>query len=610
MALLFCAIQPVFAEDSIETLGFIEPSTIVSTSRVPRPISQTAENIMVITADDIARLNAHTLDEVLQTASGIQLFQLRTPGSTALFTLNGSLSNNVMVLIDGVPQNLLGADFNAAELGMIPVQRIERIEIIKGAASVAWGPALGGAVNIITRDPETDKKLKGIASISYGESSTSDLRGGMSGTSDRFGYYFDGGKFHSNGLLPDNQTTLDHVFGKLTYRLPGKGRVTFGVDYREGDREQGKGDKAHGLGDTLLTAGSQYKSAYLNLDYPLYDQLHLELFSSAGQKEIWLKYTMPGPLLIIDGLNQTDSKQASAKLTWSNNSTNLVAGFEFLRDDISVSEPKTGLSYLNFKRDLKRYGAYVNGSYSVGPVTLLPGIRSDQISSNEQVTSYNFGATWQLSENTLLRAYAAKGYSLPTPSFFQDSQQNIWTVQTGIESKAIPYLWLKGTIFYSNTWNIQTYVVPPDFPASPVTTVKTEEIRKGFEIEGRSNPWHDLTLAAGYMHSDVLDRNTETRITLVPIATTKLSLQYSNHQSGLNALLAGSYVNWPSGAGNDVHDRQIYWDLHLSQKLPEHGGVTPELFFSWHNLFDNAQYLDDFRTNAPRWFEGGLRVSF
>ena len=107
LAFLLKGFEPAFAEDnSLETLGFIDPSreSVVTTSRFPRPISQIAENISIITAADIARLNAHTLAEVLQTVPGIQIEQIQTPGSAAWFSINGALGTHVQVLIDGTSQ--------------------------------------------------------------------------------------------------------------------------------------------------------------------------------------------------------------------------------------------------------------------------------------------------------------------------------------------------------------------------------------------------------------------------------------------------------------------------------------------------------------------------
>lgn len=577
--------------------------------RSPRPTSKIAENVTVVTAADIARLNAHTLDEVLQTVSGIQLFQVQTPGNTSFFTLNGSVSRQIMVLIDGVPQNLLGAD-ESAELGMIPVQRIERVEIIKGAASVVWGSALGGVINVITRDPEPDAGLAGGASLSYGERGTSDHGGWVSGTTKGLGYYLDGGSYHSDGLLPANRVDIDHVIGKITYNLPGKGQLAFGADLRDGQRSLGYGDRAIGLGDTLIKASSRYESAYLRFEYPLDDRLNLEIFTSAGHKHIRQQWEyLPASFLLFDAQNQTDSEQVSARLTWGDRKTNLTTGVEYLHDDIRVIEPKNGYPFMNFSRNLERYGAYLDGSLSFGSLTLIPGIRFDHIGINEEVTSYHLGATWVLTEQTLLRAYAARGYGLPLPGS-KDSLQNIRTVQTGIESTAIPYLWLKGTLFYSNTWNIQSFIVPPDYPVSTYSIFTTEEIRRGFEVEGRTVTWHDLSLAAGFSYSDVRDKDSDARVKYVPLSSTKLSVQYSNIDSGLKATLIGTHVNWPTATGNSVHDKQMLWDLHLSQKLPAYGVVIPELFFSGRNLFDSAQYIDDFRKNTPRWLEGGVRFRF
>jgi len=90
-----------------QTIGiFSEETPALASSPIPRPISKIAENVTVITADDILRLNAHTLAEALQTVPGIQLdFNPRTPSTFTFFNIQGALNSTVLVLIDGIRQN-------------------------------------------------------------------------------------------------------------------------------------------------------------------------------------------------------------------------------------------------------------------------------------------------------------------------------------------------------------------------------------------------------------------------------------------------------------------------------------------------------------------------
>ena len=148
------------AGDDLQPMGFDTGVPIASTPRSPRPTSKIAENVTVITAREIAFLNAHTLAELLQTVPGIQLDKTgRTPGMFEFVTIQGANSQHLLVVVDGISQNEAGE--NMADLGAIPLQQIERVEIIKGGASAAWGQALGGVVDIITKSPNSDKPFSG-----------------------------------------------------------------------------------------------------------------------------------------------------------------------------------------------------------------------------------------------------------------------------------------------------------------------------------------------------------------------------------------------------------------------------------------------------------------
>ncbi|WP_239027973.1 TonB-dependent receptor [Geomonas subterranea] len=143
VALSLLTVAPAWSDDDLSSVQLFNggETELVSASRSPRPASQTAENITVITAEEIAALNAHTLPDILYAVTGIQLEINGTPGTNTNIEIQGSDFDHVLVLIDNVPINSLADNF--PDPGSIPAQIIERIEIVKGAASSSWGSALG-----------------------------------------------------------------------------------------------------------------------------------------------------------------------------------------------------------------------------------------------------------------------------------------------------------------------------------------------------------------------------------------------------------------------------------------------------------------------------------
>jgi vitamin B12 transporter len=574
-----------------------------STSRFPRPISKIAENVTVIGADDIARLNAHTLADVLQTVPGIQLDQMQTPGSAVFFSVLGARSRHVLVQIDGVPQNFLGAD-NLAEIGNIPVQMIERVEVVKGAASAAWGSALGGVINVITKSPARDRKIGGLASASAGERGTGDLRAELSGTVERFGYYLTGGTLRSDGLVPGNPTELNHGFGKFTLDLPNQGKLTLGIDFSNSDL---------GLEHTVVydhhdTGSFGFLNGYLALSYPIADSVTLELNARGGRREVASKYVgISSPTLLQDSTEREMHQGGAATLNWGDAETNLSAGLEFEQDDTRQREPVRRAPQSNFDRSLERWSGHLNGTYSVGRLSILPGVRLDHTNLFENALSYTLGATYRLTDSTVLRAYAARGYSMPLINNFelmngQRLLQNIWTVQTGIESGALPYLWLKGTLFYNNIWKIQ------DFDFATATIVRREQISQGIDLELRTSALYGFALSGGYTYIDAWDRQSKAELD-GPWQEIKLGLNYDNSAIGLHGALTGNLASWHQPE-SPPKDSAVILDLHLNQRLFPQDEMSPELFFSARNIFNGDQYLIDFRANTPRWFEGGVRYRF
>lgn len=149
MALAF---HTAFAQSETAALDEVR----VVSSRVPATMGQEAESLTVITREQIERIGAAGGADLLRQVPGVQVDQLGGPGGISLVYIRGSDPNHVLVLVDGVrmndPTNSRGGGFDFSSLD--PSQ-IERIEILRGAASSIYGAdAMGGVVNIVTRKDE------------------------------------------------------------------------------------------------------------------------------------------------------------------------------------------------------------------------------------------------------------------------------------------------------------------------------------------------------------------------------------------------------------------------------------------------------------------------
>src|SRR6266511_3874003 len=127
----------------------LPPLDVVST-KVARFGDRPATSVVQIPAHDIDQRAVNTVDEAVDKAAGIQMLngQINIRGSTGYVQ---GLNSRVLLLVDGVPMNQ--GDRGGINWDLLPVDQIERVDILKGAGSSLYGSAaLGGVVNLTTRD--------------------------------------------------------------------------------------------------------------------------------------------------------------------------------------------------------------------------------------------------------------------------------------------------------------------------------------------------------------------------------------------------------------------------------------------------------------------------
>lgn len=122
----------------------------VTANRLPQTQGDVLASTTIIDREEIERLQASSVVELLQGRAGIEITQNGTPGSQTSLFLRGSESDHSVILVDGVRIN--SATSGGASLEFLPPEAIERIEIVRGPRAAAYGAdAIGGVIQIFTR---------------------------------------------------------------------------------------------------------------------------------------------------------------------------------------------------------------------------------------------------------------------------------------------------------------------------------------------------------------------------------------------------------------------------------------------------------------------------
>ncbi|MBN1995989.1 TonB-dependent receptor, partial [candidate division KSB1 bacterium] len=155
-------------------------------------------NVYVIYKNEINRTNYSSVGEILDRVPGIEVQNTGAAGSSKKISIRGSQTNQVLVLLDGIPLNdELGGD---ADLSQIPINIIEKIEVYKGGHSAGFGSGAVGGVIYITTQKTFDNSLK--LNTSYGSFGFFNAEPGWSGKIGNLGYYFAYNYIQNDGNYP------------------------------------------------------------------------------------------------------------------------------------------------------------------------------------------------------------------------------------------------------------------------------------------------------------------------------------------------------------------------------------------------------------------------
>lgn len=178
-----------------------QPEIVVTASAMPQTVDAALASVSVIDRAEIEASGAPDVYALLRLEPGVNIVRSGGPGTQTTVFLRGTNSNHVLVLIDGVRVASLNTGAFAWE--QLPLDAVERIEIVRGPRATVWGSdAIGGVIQIFTR------KLEGAAvAVRYGSHDDATGSFGFGHWNDQGeGFSIHAGIRHADGISAQNLT--------------------------------------------------------------------------------------------------------------------------------------------------------------------------------------------------------------------------------------------------------------------------------------------------------------------------------------------------------------------------------------------------------------------
>ena len=143
---------------------------IVTANKLEQKQNATGKVVTVINAATLQANAGRTIAQILNEQAGLYLpGSLSNAGTVPSIYMRGASSGRTLILIDGMPVGDPSMISNEFDLNLVPLNLIERIEILKGAQSTLYGSdAIGGVINIITRNKSITNFSGDFSTGSYG----------------------------------------------------------------------------------------------------------------------------------------------------------------------------------------------------------------------------------------------------------------------------------------------------------------------------------------------------------------------------------------------------------------------------------------------------------
>ncbi len=585
-----------FAEEPIRL-----NEVVVTATRLEEPIEDVAQDITVITKKEIESGSYRNISEIVRNVSGLHITEYGNRGANAMVSLRGSTAEQVLVMIDGKRLNKPGDGLFDLNTLPVPIENIERVEILRGASSALYGAdAMGGVINIITKIPD---QAAAKISASYGRFVTREYGLAASQKIGNTGFFLSLSKERSSGFRTNSDYDIDAVSTKITHISSRDVQADLSFDFNHKDA-----GSPGALTWPTPPASETDENLFAGLTFKIKDTM-LKLYSHNAR----IRYINPGS---EDNTHKNHVNGIDIQQSLALGSSNLLTGgIEILEEDIDSTDNMNPANSVG-RHGRTRKGIFLQNETSLSDKVIATlGLRYDDIADHERFSpkaSIIFKLPWE----TTVALSAGHGFRVPEMNalFWPDTGWAEGNPDLKPE-KSIEYEsavrklfgntgYIKFVVFEKKSDNlIQWQEVGPG-KWSPVNIARARI--RGFETEGKLHLAF-LDLGANYTFTDPEDRTTDGKIRFGTRHQVKGSLSVYP-MKGITVALEGSYVSMYVVQKGDP-GCYFLLDGKISREVKLPKGAL-EVFLTGKNILDrDFQTIKDYPM-PPVQFLGGISYRF
>ncbi len=574
---------------------------VITSSRIDLPFRENSRTVNIITAADIKNSAAVTVADLLQQIAGVDVRRRGTGGSQADLYIRGGGFDQTLLLIDGIKMDDAQTGHHTMNAAL-PIEVIERIEIIKGPAARVFGQnAFTGAINIVTK-----KNLKNSITANIEAGSFGQLNGNVTAgvELDDSSHIMHIGKVTSEGYRPNSDYDNSNYFLKSVFnkkeqpiemiatfferKFGAENFYTTNPSFNEYEETQ----------NSLIAFTTRFKSERLKIQPRIYWKRNQDMFLLRRFEPEFFR-----------NFHITDKIGAEANASYASKFG--VTGFGVDLSKIYLRSNNLG----NRNRFMTTVFLEHRFKFLNDKLDITPGVALTYFSDFKFHAFPGLDVGFDITRD--LKAYGNIGYTYRIPTYtdlyYSDPRTNgnpdLEPEEAFAQEIGLKYITPKFratlAVFNRDAQNLIDYIRPNNTEEIFTATNITEANTKGFEFDAAYNfklKGFTQTLALGYAYIDdnILEQNEE----LSRYALNTLKHQYTTRLrtqlfKNMRQNIVYKYAERTTGQTYNV------WDASLVYRLKQ-----MEFSITASNIFD-ADYIETgFTPMPPSNVLFGLRYNF